>query len=88
MESRLVQAVRDLMQAHAEARRADALGVERSVLKAQDGLDRVLQEIEAGAYVPTREEARAAIELAADAASLGWQATELRRLFRSAHRAV
>lgn len=87
MKSRLVEAVRDSMQAHSDAQ-PGGCAVEGRVSKAQARLDHVLQEIEAGAYVPTREEAKAALELAADAASLGWQPSELRRLFRAGHRAV
>ena len=86
MTGRLESAVAALRQAHAAAHEVDAPPSE--MWDADDGLYRVLREINAGTYAPTREDAKAVLELAADGAAFGWQANELHGLIRAGLRAL
>jgi len=86
MKGRLESAVEALRQAHAAVNEADAPPSE--VWDTHDGLYRVLREIDAGVYAPTRDDAKAALELAADGAAFGWQAGELGGLIRAGLRAL
>jgi hypothetical protein len=89
MTGKLADAVLTLRQAHEAANEADApLGVESRVWEAHDGLDLVLQEMQAGVYAPSQVDAKAALELAADGAAFGWQANELQGLVRASLKGI